>query len=88
MILQLVKSGFGYSLMPGKRVQPLQAGGDFEAIAVRPCIRRTMSLVTRSMLTGDPRLVPLQDTMRRLASQNVAENELLPALLLVGRAAS
>jgi DNA-binding transcriptional LysR family regulator len=85
MILQLVKSGFGYSLMPSKRVQPLEAGGEFETIAVRPHIRRTMSVISRSALTGDPRLIPLQDIMQKLVSENVAGSELLPSLLSIRR---
>ena len=85
MILQLVKSGFGYSLMPSKRVQPLEAGGEFEVIAVRPHIRRTMSIVTRSALTGDPRLTPLPDIIQRLVSENIADNELLPSLFSLSR---
>jgi DNA-binding transcriptional LysR family regulator len=67
MILQLVKAGFGYTLMPSNRVYPWVESGELEAIGIRPVLRRTMSVITRTAVLDDPRVASLREVVLSLA---------------------
>lgn len=67
MIIQLVKAGFGYTLMPSNSIHPWVASGDLEAVDVRPAIRRTVSVMTRTALLDDPRVLAMWDLVLRVA---------------------
>jgi len=84
MILQLVKAGFGYTLMPSNSVYPWTASGELEAISVRPVIRRTMSVVTRTVLLDDPRVASLRTLVRALAPTVANKERFGPAALYLG----
>ena len=84
MILQLVKSGFGYTLMPANRVYPWVNRGELEAIDLRPTIRRTMSVVTRTALLKDPRVAPLRELVISLAPAVQARTRFGPDVLYMG----
>lgn len=85
MILQLVKAGFGYTLMPSNSIYPWTANGELEAIGVRPAIRRTMSVVTRTALLDDPRVAPLRELVRALAPEIASQKRFGPAALYLGK---
>ncbi len=84
MILQLVKSGFGYSLMPANRAYPWVSRGELEAIDLRPAIRRTMSVVTRTALLQDPRVASLRDLVISLAPTVQSRTRFGPDVLYMG----
>ena len=84
MILQLVKSGFGYSLMPANRAYPWVARGELEAIELRPAIRRTMSVVTRTALLEDPRVASMRQFIIDLAPEIAAKTRFGPDVLFLG----
>ena len=81
MILQLVKSGFGYTLMPANRAYPWVNRGELEAIDLRPAVRRTMSIVTRTALLEDPRVALLRKLVISLAPKIEARTRLGPDVL-------
>ncbi len=85
MILQLVKAGFGYTLMPSNSIYPWTANGELEAIGVRPAIRRTMSVVTRTALLDDPRVAPLRELVRVVAPEIASQKRFGPAALYLGK---
>ena len=84
MILQLVRSGFGYTLMPANRAYPWVSRGELEAIDLRPAIRRTMSVVTRTALLEDPRVTPLRELVISLAPAVEARTRFGPDVLYMG----
>ena len=84
MILQIVRSGFGYSLMPANRAYPWVSRGELEAIDLRPTIRRTMSVVTRTALLEDPRVAPLRELVISLAPAVEARTRFGPDVLYMG----
>lgn len=53
MILEMVKHGLGYTLMPPCVFQPLVAAGELVSTPTRPSIRRTVALVTRTTLLDE-----------------------------------
>ena len=84
MILQLVRSGFGYTLMPANRIFPWVNRGELETIDLRPTIRRTMSVVTRTALLQDPRVAPLRALAISLAPPVQARTRFGPDVLYLG----
>lgn len=84
MILQLVKSGFGYTLMPSNGVFPWVESGELESASVRPDIRRTMSVITQTSLLDDPRVVPLREIVIRLSPAIASKKRFGPAALFLG----
>ena len=87
MILQLVRTGFGYTLMPANRAYPWVSRGELEAIDLRPAIRRTMSVVTRTALLEDPRVAPLRELVISLAPAVEARTRFGPDVLYMGGSA-
>lgn len=84
MILQLVKSGFGYFLMSANRAYPWVARGELEAAELRPAIRRTISVVTRTALLDDPRIMALRDLVISLSPSVSAKTRFGPDVLFLG----
>jgi DNA-binding transcriptional LysR family regulator len=87
MIFELVKAGFGYTLMPSSGHHPWVVSGDLRSVEVRPAIRRTISLVTRTAL-HEHRLVASICALIRDVAPGIAGLERLgPARLFAGNTA-
>ena len=78
MILQLVKTGFGYTLMPSNRVYPWVKNGELEAVGIRPVLRRTMSVITRTEVMDDPRVASLRAVVLSLAPEIARRKQFSP----------
>ncbi len=86
MILQLVRSGFGYTLLSNHIIYQPIASGEVEAVSVRPMIRRTMSVITRTALLDDSRVAPLRQIVMDLAPGLAKQKQFGPAALYCGTA--
>jgi LysR family transcriptional regulator, nitrogen assimilation regulatory protein len=88
MIFELVKAGFGYTLMPSSGHHPWVVSGELRPVEVRPAIRRTISLVTRAAL-HEHRLVSSFSTLVKDLAPGIAGLQRLgPARLYLGDTAT
>ena len=87
MILQLVKAGFGYTLMPSNRVYPWVESGELEAIGLRPVLRRTMSVITQTAVLDDPRVSSMREVVLSLAPAIANRKQFGPTTLYLNEAA-
>ena len=81
MILEMVKAGLGYALMPSCVLQPLVLNGEIAATEVRPAIRRTTSIVTRTSLITDRAVLPFVELVKAAAPELARSERYGPAAL-------
>jgi len=71
MIFEMVKAGLGYAIFPRAGYYPLEQAGELASREIRPTIRRTIGIVTRNALRGDPAVAEFismaKEGARRLA---------------------
>lgn len=84
MIFELVKAGLGFTLMPSGGSYPWIASGELEAIAIRPPIRRTISVVTRTALLNERAVASFQALVKAIAQRIVGSKRFGPAALYLG----
>lgn len=66
MIFGLVKAGLGYTLMPACGVYPWIVSGELRALDVRPTIRRTVGIVTRTELLEERRVAAFRTLVKAI----------------------
>lgn len=53
MLFELVRAGLGYTLMPASVFRPYGTFGELRSVAIKPEIRRTISIITRTAVADD-----------------------------------
>lgn len=81
MILQLVKAGFGYTVLSSNGVYPWVASGELETARVHPSIRRTMSIVTRTAVLNEPMVASFRSLVKAIAPGVAGKKRFGPAAL-------
>ncbi len=81
MIFELVKSGFGCTLMPSSGSYPWIVNGELRALDVRPAIRRTINLVTRTALLHERPIVSFRTIVEAIAPRIAGSKRLAHAAL-------
>ena len=85
-IFAMVKAGLGYTLMPSNAAQRLLLRGEVAAMDVKPQIRRTTSIVTRTALLQERTVVPFINLMKASAPQFITDQSYGPvAFYLEGK---
>jgi DNA-binding transcriptional LysR family regulator len=82
VILEMVTAGLGYALMPTCAFYSYQVRGEVVAIPVRPSIRRTVSIITRTALLGERAVTPLLELIIAAAPHIIGSKQFAGATLL------
>jgi LysR family transcriptional regulator, nitrogen assimilation regulatory protein len=75
VILEMVRAGLGYALMPSCAFYSSVVSGEVVAIPVHPPIRRTVSIITRTALLGERAATPLLELIRAAAPRVVGSEQ-------------
>jgi LysR family transcriptional regulator, nitrogen assimilation regulatory protein len=81
VILEMVTAGLGYALMPTCAFYSYQVRGEVVAIPVRPSIRRTVSIITRTALLGGRAVTPLLELIIAAAPRIIGSKQFAGATL-------